>query len=323
MGDMKRRKHCAAVGLVVCLLVAGVGRAEGKTPQQTGWGSVPKGLVEVRRKPSSRKPGVARLNSGALVATFRTHKAGGIPWTEVRVVESATLEVRSGWVESNQIQTLPLDQFPSDADLLKALGGVYLQDFNATYTRMARFLVKRGEEEPALLCYIGSPFLPHTRLQVFEKTNGKLVAGPFLEISFSQMKTGVAEIEVRDLVGDGNECIITREPFTEALGNAGLHLVIRRIEADGFKVLWKAPLELRSLSSYPPRPEILEPAEKNIGAPGTVTTATFELRPRGRVSELVWKGKIEFRVLGREAPVETLTVEKVCGWNGKEFAPLR
>lgn len=320
---MKRRKHCAAISFVVCLAVAGVGRAEGKSPQQTGWGSVPTGPVEVRPKPSSAKPGVARLNSGALVATFRTQKAGGIPWTEVQVVEPATLEVASGWVESSQIQTLPLDQFPSDADLLKALGGVYLEDINATDARMARYLVKRGKEEPALLCYIGSAFLPHTRLQVFRKTNGKLVAGPSLEMSFSQMKTGVTEIEVRDFVGDGNECIITREPFTEALGNAGLNLVIRRIEADGFKVLWKAPLELRSLSSYPPRTEILQPPEKNIGVPGTVTSATVEFRPRGRISEAVWKGKIEFRVLGREAPLETLTVEKVCGWNGKEFAPLR
>ena len=319
---MKLRQFCAVIFLLAWCLVPGGACAKDKIPPQTGWGHVLKGPVEVRRNPSTSKPGLTRLQSGALVAVFETKQSKGTDWAKVRVVEPATLEVVTGWVESSRIETLPVKEFPSDSELLKALGGVYLQDFHANYTQFARYLVRRGTEATALVCYVGSPFLPHTRLQVFEPSRGKFVPGPYLEFPFSQMKTGVTQIEVRDLVGDGDECLIAHEPLSSSLGSGGANLVIRRIEAKGFKVLWQAPLELRNLSSYPPHPSALEPPEKNIGAPGTVTTATVDFRSSGRVSEPVWKGKIEFRVPGREEPVDTLTVEKVCNWNGREFTPL-
>jgi len=35
------------------------------------------------------------------------------------------------------------------------------------------------------------------------------------------------------------------------------------------------------------------------------------------------KGKVEFFHFGREEPVDAVTIEKACPWDGKEFAPLR
>ena len=69
--------------------------------------------------------------------------------------------------------------------------------------------------------------------------------------------------------------------------------------------------------------EVAEPPEENIGAPGTVSRATIEFRERGSVSQPVWKGKVEFYVFGGEKPVQSVSIEKVCPWDGKKFAPLR
>ena len=229
----------------------------------------------------------------------------------------------TGWVEASRIEILPLDRFPSDHDLLDAMGGKYLEDFTAEYARIARHLARLGKQETALVCYVGTPFLGHTRIQVFELSDGKPVAGPYLEFPFSQIETGVTEIQFRDLLGNGEDLLITHEPFAHTMGARGADMVIRRIQGNGFEVLWQAPLELSNLASYAPHQDVLNPPVNNIGQPGTVTTATVEFRSTGRRSEPVWKGKISFYMVGREAPVQTLEVEKACPWNGDAFEPLQ
>jgi hypothetical protein len=80
---------------------------------------------------------------------------------------------------------------------------------------------------------------------------------------------------------------------------------------------------LHNLASFAPKLQILTPPERNIGAPGTVTKGNVEFRSRGRISEPLWKGKVEFFAFGREQPVETVTIEKLCPWDGMIFSPLR
>jgi len=137
------------------------------------------------------------------------------------------------------------------------------------------------------------------------------------------MNVSLKVLEIRDLVGDGNECLVTREPFDLGLENRGIRIVIRRLEGAELKTLWEAPLERRNLSSYPPKTRLLQPPERNIGEPGTVTTGTVDFLARGGRHEPVWKGKVEFYVVGREAPVNSIAFEKTCAWQGTKFAPLQ
>lgn len=288
----------------------------------TGWAHVVTGPVNVYPKRSEGKKVSTTLDSGALAPILETKLSGSKEWDKVRAVLPSTLEDVTGWVEASRIETLPPDRFPPDSDLLDAMGGKYLEDFTARHARLARYLVRRRGQEPALVCYVGSAFLPETRLQVFNHSDGKFTAGSYLEFPFSQLQTGVAQIQFRDLLGDGEDLFITHEPFSNTMETKGVKMVIRRLEDGKFKVLWEAPLELSNRTSYAPRQETLDPPEKNIGQPGTVTKATVDFRTAGHGSEPVWKGKISFYVVGREKPVQTLNVEKACPWNGKVFAPL-
>jgi hypothetical protein len=319
---MNRSPIRAVVWLfTLCLITAGA-LAKDKAPTQTAWALVVRGPAEVYKRASPGKKVLAHLNSGALVAAFKTQRSRGQEWTQVRVMDLATLEVVTGWAESSRFQKIPVDRYPDDAELEKLMGGEFLEDLQTKYTKLARFLVRVGGQEPALVCYLGSIFLPSTRLQVFESSQGKWTVGPHMEFTSSQTQTGVTEIEVRDLIGDGNECLLMHEPFAKPLGASGINLVIRRIAANGFTTLWQAPLELRNLASYPPKINTLDPPAKNIGAPGTVTKGAVEYKSNGRISEPVWKGKVGFYIPGREEPVNKVNVEKVCPWNGSEFAPL-
>jgi hypothetical protein len=291
-------------------------------PKSTGWCYVSQGPVEVRPKTSERKTAVVRLGRGALAPVFEVKQAGGKSWTRIQAVNPAKLTAEMGWVISSQVEVLPASQFPPDAELLKLLGGAYLDDFTAGHTAFARFLVRQGKREPAMACFLGAPILPQARLQVFLHTPGKWVVGPSLEFAFPDLQAGVTRLEIRDLLGDGDECLVTRETFRLGPQNEGLNLVIRKIAAGAFQKLWQAPVELRNLASFPPKLQILTPPEKNIGAPGTVTKGDVDFRARDRINEPVWKGEVEFLVFGREQPVETVTVEKVCAWDGTKFAPL-
>jgi hypothetical protein len=317
---MNRFRFRAALMLVALVALAAGAAAKDKAPKQTAWALVAKGPAEVHSRASRGSKVVAHLGSGELVPVVGSKGSG--EWSKVLAVVPGTLEAVTGWAESSRLENFPVDRYPPDTDLETAMGGDYLQDVNARYTQIARFLVRLGGGQSALVCYIGSLFIPHTRLQVFEQQGGKWVAGADVEFISSQMQTGVTEIEVRDLVGDGNECLITHEPFAQTFGTRGVNLVIRRLEAGKFKTLWKAPLELRNLTAFAAQTKVLDPPVRNVGAPGTVTTGSVDYQTDGRVSEPVWKGKVEFYIPGREAPLSTVNVEKVCKWNGSEFAPL-
>jgi hypothetical protein len=320
---MKRSPRFFILVIVACsFAVAGPRAKEQEAPKPTGWCYVSKGPVDVRPKASDRRAAVARLGRGALAPAFEVKDAGGKRWTRIQAVEPAKLTPVLGWVDSSQVETLPLSQFPTNAELLKLLGGTYLDDFTAAHTAVARFLVRQGAQEPAMVCFLGSPILPQARFQAFLRAEGKWVVGPHLEFAFADMEAAITRLEIRDLVGDGNECLLAREPFSFGPRNEGVNLVIRRLEAGAFKTLWQAPVEFRNLASFPPQRHILAPPEKNIGAPGTVTKGDVDFRPRGRTSELVWKGKVEFYAFGREEPVETVAIEKACAWDGTKFAAL-
>ncbi len=320
---MQAMRNPSLIRLVVFLLLCGVAAAKDKKPTQTGWAEVLKSDTQVFARASAGKKASAQLGAGTLVAVYESKRSGGVDWTQVHSTVTATLSPVTGWVESTRLKMFPTGRFPSDEDIEKILGGVYLEDVNTRSIQIARYLVGQHDQEPLLATYIGSSFIPQTRLQIFELKGGTWTAGPYLEFMSSQLKTVVNEVEVRDLVGDGNECLVTHEIFAQTFGSSGTNLVIRRVEAGAFKTLWQAPLDVHNLSSYPPKIKMLDPPEKNIGVPGTVSTGKVTFQSNGPVQEPVWKGKVEFHVPGREKPVNTVNLEKACHWNGKEFAPLQ
>lgn len=320
-----RLQKVALLFIIVTFSPAGIRAAEKekKPPTPTGWCYAAKEAVDAKPAPSERKKTTLRLGRGALVPAFEPKQAGGSNWTRVRVVDPAKLTAETAWVDSSKVESLPLNQFPIDADVLKLLGGSYLDDYTAANAAIARYLVRQGEREPVLICFVGSPMMPQARLQVLPRTPRGFMPGPYLEFPFSEMQAGITSLEVRDLLGDGNDFLITREGFNLGVASHGVNMVIRRLELGVFRILWKAPVEFSNLASFPPKPQMLTPPEKNIGLPGTVTKGDVEFRARGRLSEPVWKGKVEFHALGREEPVDTLNVEKVCAWDGTKFAPLQ
>lgn len=319
-----KTKACLLILLAIaCFAQRSEAREKEKTPPKpTSWGYAAAGPVEVRPKPRAGKRVLVRLGRGALVPVFESRQRGSLRWFRVRAVDPATLIPTMGWLDAGQVESLPFEDFPPDADLLKLLAGPYLDDFTAAHTALVRFLLRQGSRKPALVCFLGSPILPHARLQIFIRSQGEFVPGPFREFAFADMQAGIRRLEVRDLLGDANECLITREPFSLGPENSGINFVIQQVAGNTFKTLWKIPIEWRNLGSFPPRIELLEPPERNIGAPGTLTRGEVEFRSRDGLSEPVWKGKVEFYAVGREQPVETVEIEKVCAWDGARFAPL-
>lgn len=301
-------------------------RAAGKETQEripAAWGYVRGREVEVAPRPRESKAGLVRLRQGALVALWKWESKQGTRWAQVHEVNLENLKPVDGWIDSSQIQELPLDKFPSDATLRKLLGGDLLDDYTASHTQIMRFLVQQRGAGPALVCFVLSRLLTSARLVAFLSDSGKLVPGPALEFPAADMYAGITSVEVRDLLGDGDECLITREPFRTGPETRGVNEVIRRIEGAQFQTLWKAPVEFRNLDAYPPRIQLLQPPEKNIGQPGTVAKGEVTFRQHGNLYEPVWKGKVEFHVVGREEPVESLPLEKVCPWDGEKFQPVQ
>ena len=320
-GEMESQALLCTFMLIGCFqpLLAAAG-AKATTPQ--GWAYIREGPTDVRQGPAESRRAIAELGRGALAAVYESVSKGAVAWNRLRTADMKTLSSKTGWVRSDQIDVLPFEQFPSDATLLKQLGGVYLEDYTASHTELARFIVRRGVQEPALVCFLWTPVLPHARLQIFLSSHGQFSPGPFLEFPRSEMDAGITELEVRDLLGNSNESLVSREPFRLGPENRGLNLVIRRIEDSSLKILWKAPLEFRNLTAFAPSVQKLDPPIRNMGMPGTVTKAEIEFRLRGSVREPVWKGTIELHVFGREEPIETLKIEKVCAWDGSRFMPL-
>ncbi len=312
--------------MVVCVasvLVHDLTAKEKAAPAITNWGYVRSGPLEVHSKPSAGKRKSLQLDRGALVEILKTADGGNTHWAQVRLLSLEKLEVVTGWVDASQLDWFPAAQFPPDAEILRLLGGGYLDDFTAEHAQIARWLVRGSKGDRALVCLVTSRDMPSARLVALLPSEGTFVPGPTLDFPSAELMAGVTFLETRDLLGDGQDCLITHEPFHNGPNTRGVTEVIRRIVGGKFQTLWIAPLEYRYLDVYPAKIQPLEPPERNIGTPGTVTKGDVIFRARGKVFEPEWKGKVEFYVVGRDEPVNTLTINKVCPWDGGEFAPLR
>jgi len=291
--------------------------------QPIAWCYVRDGPLELVRKAVSRRTSSLRLGRGALVPVLKTESKKGQALAMVRVTDLAALNTVEGWVDSNKAEIVPIDRFLSDAEVLDQLDIELPNGSAPASAAVARWLVKQGNSGVALVCFVASFGLPDSRLAAFLPVGGKFVRGPWLDFPFSEMKPGILTGEVRDLLGDGVECLITQEPFREGPETLGINLVIRRLEGGNFSLLWKAPLESRNLGFFPPQVQKLQPLEKNAGAPGTVTKGEVEFEPRGKIYIPVWKATVEFFAAGQDEPVDSVKVTKACPWNGSAFEPIR
>jgi hypothetical protein len=316
---MRRRKIVAL--LVILAAAAEVAAApQRRAPPVTAWALVQAEDAEVRTRRGGGKVAL-KLGRGALLPVIRS-RGRDSGWIRVRPANPETFEPVEGWVDVARVELLPADRFPPDLDFLRLVGGAFGDDFGAANSTIARYLVRRGSEEPAIIGLVGSPVLPQSRMQVFLREQGRWTLGPHVEFAFADIRGPMREPEVRDLAGDGRDCFITREPFQLGLESGGVRLVVRRIEDGELHEIWKAPLKFRNFSSFPPAVQKLDPPERNVGWPGTETTATVEFRPRDGKQIPVWKARIDFFRFGSETPVETLEVEKLCEWDGARFAPV-
>lgn len=291
--------------------------------QPIAWCYVHDAPLELVHKAVGRKTISLSLGRGTLVPVLRTESKNGRVRALLRTIDLATLTPIDGWVDSSQAEILPIDRFPSDAAVLRQLNIEPPGDSRAPSAAVARWLVKQGDSGMTLVCFVALSGLPEARLAAFLPLEGKYVRGPEIEFPFSEMKPGIVSGEVRDLLGDGDECLITREPFRQGPATFGVNLVIRRLEHGSFSLLWKAPLESRNLDSFPPQMQILQPLERNAGAPGTVTKAEVMFEPRGKIQIPVWKATVEFFSPGQDKPDDSITVTKACAWNGSAFEPIQ
>jgi len=320
---MRRRILMTALLFIACTFSLTASAREAKQPTPIGWIYVKSGSLTLLPRMGPIKGKASKVLQGTLVPVFDLKEKGGAKWARVRTLSLAAAALQDGWVDSTETTLLPPEAYPPDAELLKLVGGAYLDDITAAHISIARFLVPQGPGAPLLLCYLYGSGLPTAKLVAFAPSQGKYVLGPALDFPASEMNAGITSLEIRDLVGDSRGCIMTHEPFGAGPETHGVNVVIRRIEDDRFLTVWEAPIDSHSLSAFKPKVEILQPPEKNIGAPGTVTTGEVTFRPRANQQDLVWKGKVEFFVFGREKAVDSVNIEKVCTWDGKEFTPLR
>ncbi len=290
-------------------------------PDPTQWCHAAMGPVELHSKAGGGKKPVVTVPRGALLPVYESKRAGKGQWLRAVTVDPALLTQQTGWVDSAGVEVFDGSAFPVDDKILTQSGDAFIEDFAAENTAVARYLLRRKGDDPALVCYLGAEVLPHTRLQIIYWSQGKAKPGPHIEFTFSEMKSPITRLEVRDLAGDGDEFLITHEPYSAGPMNSGVNMVVRRLAGNELKVLWKTPIAAKNLASYPAKREILEPAELNIGRPGTDTKGEVEFRARGTLTDIVWKGEINIHALGREKPVETLSVEKVWRWDGAHFIP--
>lgn len=269
------------------------------------------------------QPEKGQLEKGQLLPVFSTKEENGVKLAQVSAPSLETGASEVGWVEYSPAELKPLQAYPPDNELLEQLGPPYLDDFTEQHTVVVRFLVQQASGPPSLLCYIVSPPLSMAKLVVFSPNQASFSPGAFVNFPIDDLHAGISSFEVRDLLGDGSECVITKEPFREQVQTYGTNLYIRSFARGQAQVLWHAPIDYHNLSEYPPKIEVLRPPEKNIGAAGTVTTGSVSFRPNGHGAEPVWKGKVEFYAVGRDKAVSALPIEKTCSWDGKAFAPLR
>jgi hypothetical protein len=313
--------------LMACIALPCSVAAKQKKPaapvKPIGWLSLQAGARKFSVSEEDFQKLTRQLPQGMLLPVFKTKEKHGATLARVAALNLETGNSELGWVEINLKEVKPADSFPPDDELLRLLGSPYLDDFTADHTDIARFLVRQAQGRPALLCYVLTAPLSMAKLVIFSPRQGRLAPTAALNITIGEMQAGITSIEVRDLVGNGTDCVITKENFREEAQTSGRTLRIRRIVDGRFEDLWQAPLEFQNLSQYNPKMQILQPAVQNIGAPGTVTTGDVTFRPNGAGQEPVWKGKVEFFVFGRDKAVDSVNIEKACPWNGRRFAPLR
>ena len=308
--------HC---GFAVTILPA----KESAHGKPIAWCYVHDGPLELARKAVGRKAASLILGPGTLAPVLRTESENGRVRALLRITDLETLNPVEGWVDSNKAEIVPIDRFPSDAEILDQLG-IELPDGSAAARgAVARWLVKRGDSGTALVCFVASFGLPNSRLAAFLPVGSRFVRGAWLDFPFSEMKPGIVYGEVRDLLGDGVECLITHEPFRAGPATFGVNIVIRRLDRSSFSTLWRAPLESQNLEFFPQEMTVLQPLEKNVGAPGTVTKAEAEFEPRGKIYIPVWKATVEFFAPGQDKPINSVNVTKACAWNGSAFEPIR
>ncbi len=323
------------IQILVGLLVVGVGLActvAAKEKNQTDASHPPAPIGWLVSQSGSRNLSVSlpdlqkvtrNLARGALLPIFKTKEKHGVKLAQVGALNLETGSSELGWVEIKAADLKPPESYPVDSELLRSLGTPYLDDFTAEHTDIARFLVRQAQGPPVLLCYVVTMPLSMAKLVIFTSSQGNFLPGAALNISISEMQGGITSLEIRDLVGDGRECVISKEPFREQAQTYGTNLRIRRIADGQFQAVWQAPIEFHNLSQYSPKMQILQPPEQNIGTPGTVTTGEVTFRPSGKGQEPVWKGKVEFFVFGRDKAINSVNIEKACPWDGQRFAPLR
>ena len=303
----------------VCLLLPA---EAAKKPVQTGWGYAGRGPVDVFEGLSLHPKLVRKLGRGALLAVYGEKERDEKHWSEVMAIKPATLEETLAWVESSRLKFFDTHRFPANEDLFMGAGAPFTDDVVAADTVITRLLLQQASRPPLLVCLFDSPGLPNVRLQIFTAGPERYAPGPYLEFPNAEIRTPIGDLEARDAVGDGNECLISHEAFTLGEPNRGVRFVVRRFEGGTIKPLWTAPLEYTNLGFYEPKPHKLSPPERNAGAPGTVTKATAEFAVDRGKPGILWKAIIEFHIPGREKPVDTLTVEKRCAWTGSRFEPI-
>jgi hypothetical protein len=318
--------------MLVALLVAGAflprpaaakERKPAGPPAPIGWLDLHAGSRNFSVSEADFQKATRKLAGGALLPVFKTKEKHDAELAQVGALNLETGSSELGWVEINSGDLKPAESYPLDSELLRLLGAPYLDDFTAEHTDIARFLVRQAQGPPALLCYLLTEPLSTAKLVIFTPSQGKFLPGAALNIPMSEMQAGITSLEIRDLVGDGSDCVISKEPFREQAQTYGTFLRIRKIADGQFQVVWQAPIVFQNLSQYSPKMQILQPPEQNIGVPGTVTTGDVTFRPSGKGQEPVWKGKVEFFVFGREKAVDSVNIEKTCPWDGQRYAPLR
>ena len=320
---MRRPFLCALLLSLAGLHTLMVASAEDAKPvAPSGWIYVGDSTHKLASRPGHWTDKAPALTRGTLAPVLKVQEKGGTKWAQVHILDLATASPLVGWVEVDQAEISPADAYPKDSALLGQIGGSSADDFFAQHTEIARFLVRQGAGSPILLCYVFCSRLPTAKLIAFTRQRERFRLSGFLDFPIDELHAGVVFLEVRDLLANENECFVTHEPFYQGLEIRGTNLVIRRFESDEIQILWQAPLEFRHLSEFRSKIQILEPSEENIGAPGTVTTGDVKFRTRGNVQEPVWKGKVEFFLFGREEAADSVTLEKVCPWDGRKFAPL-
>lgn len=310
------------------LLVTGTASVRGLPAKENGhhqpiaWCYVHEGPLELVRKAGGRKTASLSLGRGTLAPVLKTQSKNGRVQALLRITDLATLNPVEGWVDSSRAEIIPIDRFPSDAEVMRQIRIEPPDTSTGWSAAAARWLVKQGDSGTALVCFVAAFGLPVSRLVAFLSDGGKYVYGTSLEFPFSDMKPGIVSGEVRDLLGDGDECLITHEPFRAGPATFGMNIVIRRLDRGNFPTLWTAPLESQNLGFFPREVQILQPPERNAGAPGTVTKGEVEFQPHGKMYIPVWKATVEFFEVGQDKPIESVKVTKACPWNGAKFEPL-